>query len=241
MTALKDVALSVPSGEIRGIIGPNGAGKTTLLNVVSGLTTPNEGDVLLDGRSLRGLKASRIASLGVGRTFQASLLFSGMTVLENVMTGVHQRLSANVLSAAIGLARVRREDRWAKARALEALEFVAMKDFADHDGGALSFGQQRVVEIARALVSEPSVLLLDEPAVGLSPRRVQELDALLRRVRDERGITIVMVEHVIRLVMDVCDRISVLNSGLKIAEGTGDEIGEDPTVREAYLGKMLDA
>jgi len=239
--ALDGIDLDVASGEIRGIIGPNGAGKTTLLNAICALTPASSGEVLLDGRSLKGLKASQVATRGIGRTFQTSLLFGGMTVLENVMTGLHQRLKANVLTAALGFAHVGREDREARERALQALDFVKMRPFAERDGRALSFGQQRLVEIARALVSEPTVLLLDEPAVGLAPPRVEELDLLLRRIRDERGITIVMIEHVIRLVMGVCDRVTVLNSGVKIAEGTGDEIIANTEVQEAYLGTAIDA
>ncbi|MCP1337857.1 ABC transporter ATP-binding protein [Futiania mangrovi] len=239
--ALDGVDLDVPPAEIRGIIGPNGAGKTTLLNAICGLTPPSAGQVLLDGEVISGLKPSAIAAKGVGRTFQTSMLFSGMTVLENVMTGLHQHMGANVFTAALGLPSVRQEDADAREKALAALDFVNMRQFAERDGGALSFGQQRLIEIARALVSQPSVLLLDEPAVGLSPPRVQELDRLLRRIRDERGITIVMIEHVIRLVMGVCDRITVLNSGAKIAEGTGDEIIANREVQEAYLGKAIDA
>ncbi|NUB24381.1 ABC transporter ATP-binding protein [Azospirillum brasilense] len=241
LAALSDVDIAVPAGEIRGIIGPNGAGKTTLLNVVSGLVRPTEGEIRLDGQPLTRLKASEVAARGVGRTFQTSLLFKGMTVLENVMAGMHQGLRASVLGAAIGLPGVLREERQARERAREALAFVGMLSFAERDGASLSFGQQRLVEIARSLVAEPKVLLLDEPAVGLSPPRVAELDELLRRIRDKRGITIIMVEHVIRLVMGVCDRITVLNSGRKIADGAPDAILADPFVKEAYLGKSPDA
>ncbi|GAA4254340.1 ATP-binding cassette domain-containing protein [Azospirillum formosense] len=241
LAALSDVDIAVPAGEIRGIIGPNGAGKTTLLNVISGLVRPTEGEIRLDGQPLTRLKASEVAARGVGRTFQTSLLFKGMTVLENVMAGMHQELRTSVLAAAVGLPGVLREERRARERAREALAFVGMLSFAERDGASLSFGQQRLVEIARSLVAEPKVLLLDEPAVGLSPPRVAELDELLRRIRDKRGITIIMVEHVIRLVMGVCDRITVLNSGRKIADGAPDAILADPFVKEAYLGKSPDA
>ena len=164
-----------------------------------------------------------------------------MTVLENVMTGLHGRLATNPLAAAFGLRRVRAEEREAAASARKALDFVGMGHFEDYESTELSFGQQRIVELARALVGEPMVLLLDEPAVGLSQTRVEELDLLLRRIRDDRGVTIVMIEHVVRLVMDVCDRITVLNSGRKIAEGTADEVTVDPQVVEAYLGTSLNA
>ncbi len=239
--ALDSVDIDIASGEIRGIIGPNGAGKTTLLNAICGHVAGITGEVLLDGATISGLKPNHIAERGIGRTFQTSMLFKGLTVLENVMTGLHQTMRTNLLSASFGAASVMREEQEAKAKALAALDFVDMRGFAERDGGALSFGQQRLVEIARALISQPKVLLLDEPAVGLSPPRVQELDRLLRRIRDEYGITIIMIEHVIRLVMGVCDRITVLNSGAKIAEGTGDEIIANRQVQEAYLGKALDA
>ena len=241
LVALDHINLTVNPGEIRGIIGPNGAGKTTLLNMVSCISQPSSGDVLLDGQSILGWKPSKVASHGVQRTFQSSLLFKGMTVLENVMAGLHGQLKASPIAAALGLPSVWRDEREATRRAQSALEFVGMSQFAERDGGELSFGQQRIIEIARALVSEPRVLLLDEPAVGLSINRVAELDTLLRRIRDERGVTIIMIEHVLRLVMNVCDRITVLSSGKKIAEGGADDIIANSDVVEAYLGRALDA
>ncbi len=241
LRALDSVGLEVAAGEILGIIGPNGAGKTTLLNVICGINSPDAGDIRLDGRPLNGLKTSQIAARGIGRTFQATKLFKGMTVLENVMTGLHGRLSGNPFTAAFNFPAVRREEAEAAARAREVLDFMRMAEFAEHEATELSFGQQRLVEIARALVNEPEVLLLDEPAVGLSITRVAEVDALLRRIREERGVTIVMIEHVIRLVMGVCDRITVLNSGRKIADGTADEVMRNRDVAVAYLGTEIDA
>ena len=237
IVALDGVDLDVGAGEIRGVIGPNGAGKTTLLNVICGLSRPDRGSIVLDGQALVGLKPSRIAARGLGRTFQSTRLFRGMTVLENVMTGLHGRLREGVLAAALRLPRLSALEAEAARRARAILTFVGMEQFADRLATELSFGQQRVVEIARALISEPTVLLLDEPAVGLSLNRVTEVDALLRRIRDERGVAILLVEHVIRLVMDVCDRITVLNYGRRIAEGRPEEIRADPTVIEAYLGR----
>ena len=239
--ALDDVTIAVNQAEIRGIIGPNGAGKTTLLNAICGLTRPTSGEVLLEGRTISGLKPNAIAGLGLGRTFQTSQLFKGMTVLENLMTGLHGQTRAGVLAAALGTSAMREEEELARERAWKALEFVGMEQFWDRSGTALSFGQQRVVEIARTLISEPKVVLLDEPAVGLSLNRLTELDALLRRIRDERGVTLIMIEHVIRLVMDVCDQVTVLSGGVAIAEGTPEAVRDDQRVVEAYLGRRADA
>ncbi len=238
---LDSVDLDVKPGEIRGLIGPNGAGKTTMLNVICGIHTPQQGEVLLDGVSIAGRKPSDIARLGLGRTFQTSQLFRGMTVLENLMTGLHHRTKAGLIATSLNLRSYREEEEQAEETARRSLEFIGMSEFADRPGSALSFGQQRIIEIARTLIGDPKVVLLDEPAVGLSLNRLTEFDALLRRIRDEKRVTLILIEHVIRLVMDVCDQVTVLSSGSLIAEGPPDLVRNDPAVIEAYLGKDLRA
>lgn len=237
VVALSEVSLDVPKAQILGIIGPNGAGKTTLLNAICGIQQASHGRVVFGGQDITGRRPDQVAALGLARTFQSSRLFHGMSVLENMMCGLHTVGHANFAVTALQLGSGRREEREMRDRAMRALEYVGFERFADRPGSALSFGQQRIVEIARALASEPKLVLLDEPAVGLSVPRIEELDRFLRKARDEMGVTFIMIEHVIRLVMGVSDRIIVMNAGTKIADGSPQSVRSHETVVEAYLGK----
>ncbi len=236
VAALSDVSIGFPAGKIIGIIGPNGAGKTSLLNVASGVTPADRGKVELGGEDVTNCKPNHIAAKGLRRTFQASQLFSGMTVLENMMAGLFLEGKVGFLDCMFRTRRAMAEEREMRDRAMGALDYVGFAHFADRPGNALSFGQQRIVEIARTMICNPKVVLLDEPAVGLSVNRIAELDNLLRKLRDERGVTVIMIEHVIRLVMAVSDHIVVMNSGRRIAEGTADEVRANEEVVRAYLG-----
>jgi branched-chain amino acid transport system ATP-binding protein len=234
--ALDRVGLTVRPGEIRGLIGPNGAGKTTLLNLVTGIYQPSEGRIVVDGHDITRLRAHKVARLGVSRTFQLVQVFSGLTVLENVLIGLEKTLRSGVIAAALGTARMRAEEARAREHALETLRFLDLLELRDRRAADLSFGQQRLVELARILVGEPKLLLLDEAAAGLDPARAEELLDVILRLRAARGVTIVLVEHAINLVMRVSDRVTVLQDGRTLAEGTPDQVTNDEHVIRAYLG-----
>jgi branched-chain amino acid transport system ATP-binding protein len=234
--AIDGVSFSCRSGAIKALIGPNGAGKSTLFNLVAGSFPPVQGTVAFAGREVTGSPPHRIASLGIARTFQASRLFPGMSVLENVMAGRYARGRSGFIAGMLRLPSARREERDARRRSLGILEHFGLADLADADARSLPFGRQRIVEIARALVGEPRLLLLDEPACGLNIRETERLGELIRGIRS-RGVTVLLVEHDMSLVMGISDEVVVLDRGALVAEGTPHEVQADPRVVAIYLGE----
>ena len=235
VTALEDVSFTIAKGDITGVIGPNGAGKTTLFNIITGIYRQSAGRVILNGSDVSGLPPEKLVRLGMVRTFQNIELFGGMTVLENVMVGLHSRSSSGLLACSMRMPWSRNEELRIRTGAMKWMEFTGITNLADVTACNLPFGKGRMLEIARALAVGPCIMLMDEPAAGLNSRETIELARLIKRIRN-LGITVVLVEHDMELVMDICDRIVVLNLGCKLAEGTPQEIQENNEVIAAYLG-----
>ena len=241
LKAVDQVNLNIPAGKVTALIGPNGAGKTTLFNVVAGFHAPTSGKVFLEDKDVTGLPPHKIARLGVARTFQTTQLFPGAPVLDNVIVGRRLHTRSNVFDAVFRSRRHRREEDESRERALEELEFVGARDLADVLVANISQEARKRVAIALALATEPRALLLDEPAAGINPHETEGLTDLIRSVAVERGVTVCLVEHKMRMVMDLSDHVAVLNYGKKIAEGPPDEIHNNPAVIDAYLGAEHDA
>ena len=236
LTALDDVSFTLEEGNVRAVIGPNGAGKSTLFNAISGYVTPTSGTVHLHGHELTQLTPHEIAERGIRRTFQNGGLFPALTVLENVLTGLHAQTHGTFLDILLGRSKALKSEAENIHRARGLLKLMSMEHMADTRAGDLSGGQQRIVEIVRTVASDPPVLLLDEPAVGLSPVARAQMMEIIHRLAGEKGVGILLIEHAVELVMAAADRILVMAAGARIAEGTPEEIREDRAVLEAYLG-----
>ena len=237
LTAVDGFNITVGPTEISGLIGPNGAGKTTIFNLLTGVYQPTRGSVLINGIDIKGMPTHKVNRLGIARTFQNIRLFTDMTALDNVKVGMHHAIKCSFLSSLLHLPSYYKAEKKANEKALELLDFMGLADVADVKAGSLPYGVQRRLEIVRALATNPSIILLDEPAAGMNPSETTELMHQIRRIRDTFHIAIFLIEHDMNLVMNVCEAIAVVNYGRLIAKGTPDEIRANPAVIEAYLGK----